>query len=135
MSIEFGDDFLGLDLVNPDVDWGLGLVNAEGPWGLGDDLDATVSADDGLGDVGCGCGLGAAPDAKAKGGKPAKSDESSGGFPVGAVVAGVGGLALGIGAVLLIRKYVFKRKTAGAVAGLSGYYGRRARRGHHGRRR
>ena len=103
MSIEFGDDFLGLDLVSPNVDWGLGLVNDEIAYPLG---DAFLGLDDvdGLDDVGCGCGMGELSAAEKEAKKEAKKEAEGGGFPVGAVVAGVGGLALGIVAVFGIRK-------------------------------
>lgn len=69
-----------------------GLDDYEQDWGLVND-----EQDWGLGDVGCGCGLGAA-DGKGKGG--------GGGFPTGTVLGAVGGLAVGIGAALLLKKYL-----------------------------
>ena len=103
MSVNIGtlqyDGFGDFALVSPDAPWYFaGLSDFDvNDWDSIPDLDT-------WGDLGCGCGLGAAD--KKAGDMPAAPKSK---FPTGAVIGGAIGLAVGIGAALLAKKYLFKR--------------------------
>ena len=73
-------------------------------------LDTPFHGLEGFDDVGCGCGL--AADAQ-KGPPAGGGGNKGGGLPVGAIVAGVVGLGVGVAGALLAKKYLFKGRSGG----------------------